>query len=326
MLTKLFKNLADYRWLIAFGVMLLFFLPFDFTFYSTFPAGSLLKYYHIADDFFLFQNKAIFLLLTLAIIIFASLFHQMLIANKLLPTRHYLSLFYTVLIIALWYPVIPTFYDLLTAGFLFLGINSIFASENSGQPLIRVFDATFLISISCVLNIYLFPFLLLPFLALFFFRQFSWQFWASALTGIIVPHFFLMSANFFFFEKIFYADFFYNVIDHFQISLDKYTKFPFAWAITSPLFLISTFRIISSLGEKKIIVRKKTVLLLWVIFFALLLFLISDIPVSLLILIIAMPFGYFISFTLRRVQEKRLLIILTDLSVPAILLIHLFLL
>lgn len=325
MVIKLFKNLADYRWLFAFGLMVMMFVPFNFPIHSTFPAVSLLKNFEIPGDPSFFQTKPGSMALVLLFIIFASFFHQMLISNKLLTARNFTGLFYTVAIMALWYPVWPSLYDMLTAGFLFLGIFNMFASEDSKQPLLRAFDASFLISISCILNIYLLPFMLLPFFALFFFRQFTWRLWASSFTGLILPHLFLMSAYFLVFGKTCYALMVEEIFGNAVISADKFTGFPIYWAICTPIIGIAVFRTMSTLGDKKIIVRKKTVLMTWIILFSMILLLFKDVSISLLLMIVSFPSGFFMASSMRRLQEKRLMIFITDVAFLSIVFFHIFL-
>jgi len=324
MIVQLFKNLADFKWIAAFLIMIAMFLPFDFNVSSAFESFSLLQKFQFFD--FLNVNQSILLSILSAslIVLFLSLFHYMLMIHKLISSRNFLGVLYSLLFIVLWLPDITDVYGIISVGLFYLSIYYIFTAEDSSMPLLRIFDASFLISLSCMLNVFFIPFLILPFVALLLFRLFDWRLIASAITGIILPHFFLMSMYFLFHDKTFYPELFTQIFSGFKIGLNNFIAYPVHWISFAPVLLLTALKTFSSLGERKIIVRKKSVFLIWITVFSILLLFFENGSPQILILMIAFPLGYFIATSLLFLHEKRIFIFLTDIAIPAIIVYHVF--
>lgn len=175
-----------------------------------------------------------------------------------------------------------------------------------------------------MLNVFFIPFLILPFVALLLFRLFDWRLIASAITGIILPHFFLMSMYFLFHDKTFYPELFTQIFSGFKIGLNNFIAYPVHWISFAPVLLLTALKTFSSLGERKIIVRKKSVFLIWITVFSILLLFFENGSPQILILMIAFPLGYFIATSLLFLHEKRIFIFLTDIAIPAIIVYHVF--
>jgi hypothetical protein len=324
MIVKLFRNLADFRWLIALLLLSLMFVPFRFQTEPLDLNTSLLQKFSILKDTTNQTGLLTHITLYLIIILLASWFHKILIFHRFIPARNFLGLFYSILLLAIWQPLFPGFIHSISAAFFFLAIYNMLSSENSQMPILRVFDAAFLISIAGILNLYLLPFMILPFVALTLFRQSTWNLWAAALTGLLLPHLFLAVIMLAVDDNIVYFSVFSTFFSSLKLSLNNFTEYPLHWICFSPVIFLTVFRMLSSLGDKKIIVRKKIVLFMWTTFLSVIMLFIHNVPITLFLILIFFPLGFYIASSLRFLAVKKLFILLTDLSLPALIIYNLF--
>jgi len=142
---------------------------------------------------------------------------------------------------------------------------------------------------------------------------------------MVIPHMFLISGLFVFSGNEDYFKKFAAFFSSLQFSAVHFTSYPYHWFILGPVMIITLFRTMTFLGEKKIIVRKKMILLVWFLVISMLLLFFRDAPFGNILLLISMIFGFFMTVSMRFLQEKRFFILLTDLSVPALILSRFFL-
>jgi hypothetical protein len=322
MIVQLFRNLADYKWFIAIVLLFGLFLPFDISVLLTGSESSLILNEGLKT--LLRTNNSTFsgLLAVAMIIIVAVIYHFTLIRHKLLTGRNFLGLLYSVIFIAAFRPLFPSFNDILSASFILLAVLPVFASEDSNQPLLRIFDTAFLISIACIFDLNMLHFVIIPFVALVLFRQISWKLWVSGLTGLLLPQVFILSGYYLFNVQENYTETFISFFNHYQLSLSAFTIFAIPFAVIAPFMVLALLRTINSLVEKKIVVRKKIVLLMWIFVISVLLLLTKNAPVPAFMFIILMNLGFFMASSLRFLYEKRLFVLLTDLAVPAVILLR----
>ncbi len=325
MIVSLFRNLVDFKWLLAAFILFALFLPMNSAINNGVSESALLLN-DTTNAIFLFRNTFIAgLISAVFIILLAVIFNFTLISHKIVPGRNFLGLMYAIILMSLWLRVLPGIAELIPVLLIILAVMPVFSSEGSAQPQLRIFDASFIISIACLFSLTFLPFILVPFVALVLFRQVSWKLWVSALTGICIPQVFLITGLFVFSDNMFYFQKFSDFFNSMNFTVINFTSFPFHWYVFGPVLVFSLFRTINMLGEKKIIVRKKMILLIWLLLISVLLLFFSQVHFKSLILFISILSGFFISGSLQFLYEKRLFALLTDLSVPAIVFSHFFL-
>jgi hypothetical protein len=224
----------------------------------------------------------------------------------------------------LWQPLFPGFINVISAALFFTAVYKMLSSEDAQMPILKVFDAAFFLSIAGIINLYLLPFMLLPFVALVLFRQSAWNLWAAAFTGLLLPHLFLAVIMLAVFDNIYYFSMYSTFFSSLDFNLNNFTEYPLHWICFSPVIFLSVFKMLTSLGDKKIIVRKKISLLIWTTVFSFFLLFIVEAPLTLLLLLILFPSGFYIASSLRFLAEKKLFILLTDISLPAVVIFNLF--
>jgi hypothetical protein len=315
MLIKLFRNLTDYKWFFAFAILFLLFIPYSFIEKNIIINSLLVKTnFHELINF-----KYGILSLTIVIVVFILcyiLFFNTLISNKIVPYQNYLSLLFAVSIFSVWHPLdFFSLEELLIVIFFILFILKIFVGEGSNTPHLKFFDAGLMISIISIINLNFLIFYLLIFFSLFIFRIFHWQIWASAIVGLILPHVFLNSYYFLFFDKTFYNEILISFFNQISYSTNFFYLYPFHWIIFVSIYFISIIKTFSNIQHQKINIRKKNIIFIWIIIFLLLILPLQNTPFFVICFISSALLGYFISNSFKRLFERRFFIIFFDILI-----------
>lgn len=313
MIINLFKNLSDTRWFAAIAILLLMFIPFDYRFTNHDFSFTLLQDFKIESWFSTDPTLFLTIVIILFTILSASLFFFMLMGNKLIPSRNYSGLLFTIILIIVWHPDIISYSDLITLTFLLFGLFRVLNVEESANPQLAIFDSAFFICLACVLNVYLTPYILIPFLALLHFRVFYLRIWISALAGIFLPLFIVNSLAYVIHGSFSMFSMLAHIFNSIKPGIEHIIQHPFHWAVAGLVMIPAIFRTLSLSSEKKIITRKKTILLVWFFLFACVILFLDQAPPDIIIFLLAFPSGFFISSSFSFLSEKKLFSFLIDL-------------
>lgn len=313
MIINLFKNLSDTRWFAAIAILLIMFIPFDYHFTNHDFSFTLLQDFKIESWFSIDPTLFLSIVIILFTIFSATLFFFMLMRNKLIPSRNYTGLFYSIILIIVWHPDIISYSNLITLAFLQFGLFKALSMEESANPQLAIFDSSFIISIACVLNVYLTPYILIPFLALLHFRVFHLRIWTSAFVGIFLPLLIINSLAYFIHGSFSLFTMLAEIFNSIKPGIAHIIQHPIHWAVAGLVMIPAIIRTLSLSSEKKIVIRKKTILLVWFFLFACTLLFLDQAPPDITIYLLAFPAGFFISSSFVFLSEKKLFSFIIDL-------------
>jgi hypothetical protein len=323
-IVRIFKNLSDTRWFTAIVILFLLFVPFNYTFTPHHISHTFLSIFSISS-WFNYQPSPIINLSIIALVITTAIFfHHVLVIHKLTPARNFTGLLFTVILLVVWHPTLISFEDLFTLILLFLGLFRLLSFEESTNPLLQIFDSAFLICLSCIINIFLLPLILLPLITLVHFRNFHLRLWLAAFTGIILPVIFLNSFAYFLSGEITFFALVSDSLRLISIDITHLKTSPYHWIGTGLFIVPAIFRSLSQTREKKIAIRKKTILLIWFFLLTIVISLFDQAPVDIIIYLIAFSSGFFISSSLKFLYERKLFALLIDLGCIALIVYHSF--
>ncbi len=324
MLIKLFRDISDIRWLSSLLVVILLFVPFRFVTEQHHYSNSFLQYF----DFFAqmdYKSSLAFIITSVLIVVFLLfVFNHSLIINKLIPLKNYSGVLFSVVFLVVWKPVFASFSDIFTTSLLLVSVYNLFRAENSEKDVLRYYDSAFIISVAIIFNIYLFPFIILPVIAQLLFRQINPKIIVSTLTGFLLPHIFLTAFYFAIHNTFPYGKMLSDFFSSIQISFDVFLDYPVHWICFTPILILVLFRALNRLPDKKISIRKKTLLLFWVLVLSVILLALKNVPLDLMLLIIAFPLGFFIADSFYDLFSKRVFRILADIGFVVLVFYNMF--
>jgi len=323
-IVRLFKNLSDTRWFAAILLLFVLFIPFNYIFSLHEYSHTLLTNLHISS-WFIYQQTPIntisIIVLTIAAAIF---FHHVLINNKLTSAKNFTGLLFTVILIVVWHPILVSYLHFFTLALVLFGLFRLLFFDESPNPLLQIFDSAFLISLAVILNIFLIPLILLPFVALIHFRDFNLRTWVAAITGIILPILFLNTADYLLNDQITFFTLISDSLALISTSFIHLKAYPYHWIGAGLVVVPAIIKTLSKTREKKIAIRKQTTLLIWFFILSFSISLFENAPIDIIIYLIAFPAGFFISSSLYFLHEKKLFAILIDLGCIALIVFHSF--
>jgi hypothetical protein len=196
----------------------------------------------------------------------AFLLNRLLTINEVVIKNSSLSALLFIVLMS-YFPFLLTLHQVSIATFLLLMIlERLYRSYNKSESLELTYVSGFLIGIA---SLFYLPFLFFFFFllaSLLLFRNVDWHEYVGSLIGLITPFIFL-SVYYFWFDKWMtkaheFAKFY---LITFNFALLREPKFLILSGIIIFLLLIALFTGVSRLSEKTIEIRKKTVLLIWVV-------------------------------------------------------------
>jgi hypothetical protein len=315
MAARVFKNLYDTRWFAAIALLVVLFVPFDTVVVPHHLQSTLLQ--HVGVQHWFDYNPGVIgrIGLVLMTLLLCASFHILLSVNKIIPSKNFVGLLYTAILVAVWLPIFASFSDIFTGGFIVLGMYNLFHVEHAQNPILSIFNAAFCISLAVVLNLHALPFILLPFIALLLFRQALWNLWAAALAGLIIPQVLVSSVEFLLYDNISWLSMVFGFFADVELGVRHFVDFPIHWISMSPFLIIGLWGFLNRLGDKKIVIRKKSMLVFWMFSLAVILLFVNNAPLDILILFIALPSGFFIASSMKFLSERKLFIFLTDIGI-----------
>jgi putative flippase GtrA len=196
----------------------------------------------------------------------AFLLNRLLTRNEVVHKNSSLSALIFIVLMS-YFPFLLTLHQLSIATFLLLMIlERLYQSYNKAESLELTYVAGFLIGIGSLFYlpfILFFFFLLISFLL---FRNIDWHEWAGSFIGMATPYIFLSVYYFWFDEWMIKAQEYQHF---FMISFDpvpfRETSFLILSGIVLVLLVFGLITGLSRLSEKTIEIRKKTILLIWLI-------------------------------------------------------------
>jgi hypothetical protein len=244
----------------------------------------------------------------------------------LLSQRSYLP-GVTFLLISLCFFNVKLFHPALIAAILIL-----FATENlidtyrQDNLTYKIFDASLLIGIAALIYPPTLFLILFLYIALLILRPFFWREWAFVILGVALPFYLTYSFMYIFhgveFKSLFLDYFNFLHIDCFNADIHPVKSIALYYLLF--LVLLGSAQIIQSLGIIKIIVRKS-----YYIFFALfinLLLIYFFVPCAgkEMLVLLAVPLSYLLSFYFQSARNKRIKNIFFDLLVILLLMARYF--
>lgn len=318
MILRLFRNIDDYRWFAAVFVLLVLFIPFNYVIELPGIEHHLLNYL-IGDNLFIVGSGVFLKLLTIMIIVITAAFFQgMLVDFKIIPSRNYTGLFFGVLFFVIWHPTLPLLTDILSAGLLLLSLFNIFTSEESERPNMRMFDAYFLLSLATIVNFAVVIYLFIPVIAMLILRHYTIRIWVAAFVGLLLPYLFLFMYDYVSNDSQIFPVLLSDITNGFNLTLSQINDNKVLNGVFLSLTIFSMLFALSKLKEKKIHIRKKTIILMWIVLFSMVLLFVNIGSVGFSICLISFILGFLFSFAFSKLLEKRLVSVLTDVGVIVI--------
>lgn len=308
MLVKLFKELIDYKWYLAFVVLFLLFLPLDFNNSSTIINHGLLVFIGDSISFSSTTVKLINVLSVLGIILMSVFFRITLSSFKIINKGYHIGLLMGIMYFAFWQKELPSFLELLSVIFLFVSVFQILKIEHSKQADLLIFNSCLLISSAVALDFRFLVFFPLAFIGLFLYRLFSFRVLVLGIIGLLLPHLFLFTINFVFLDKLDYFLRFYLLFIDLDLSFLNLKQLGIRGIISVSMLTLLFLSAIFKISDKKIFVRRMTTLLVWVFILFVFLFFIEQDSISYIAFVFSMFFGFFASFSMVKVFKKKLFI------------------
>ncbi len=322
MTVKLFKNLYNERWIPAIIIMFLMLFCLHCKEIPEQFSNFLLKD-HISFNLLL-SSRLLLNVSIVFIVVYIVFFYAILNSNKLLQYKNYTGLLYTTMLISVWRPGILSYSDIISLMLLLYFIHNLFKSEKDSQPIMRMFDSAFYISTATIIELSLFPYIILLFVCLLVFRQSDWRLWASTFIGLLLPHVFFGPVYYFIFDNVYYlnilSDFFLNL----NISYLNYTNNYIFWIGISPFALLAVIRIATTISEKNIIERKKILILFWILFISIFSLFSEKSSVNTSVLLVVSVIGFMLENSVKFLKEKKFFVILTDVGILTIIAFNFF--
>ena len=201
-----------------------------------------------------------------------------LIRNDLTPANSLIPAFVYIVISSVSIQVMglnPILFSTLLIIVAFHNLLAIYSEEDAFD---KVFNSGFFIGLASAFyfpSIFFFLFIWITFVV---FRLQKWREWVIAFFGLITPYMFIFTW-FFLNDKLLpllisYQDYF-SSISFLNFRLDTSWGTFLVFAIMALMTLMAIFRVLASVNEKTILIRKKTWAILWFTIIALLIFIIS---------------------------------------------------
>ena len=201
-----------------------------------------------------------------------------LIKNELAPTNSLIPALIYIVISAVSIRMMgpnPVLFSTLLLIIAFHNLLGIYSEEDAFN---KVFNAGFFIGLASAFYfpaIFFFIFIWITFVV---FRLQNWREWIIAFLGLITPYMFIFAWFFLIDEFMFllfsYQEYFTS-ISFFNFQGDSNWGTYLIFAIIIIMMVVAIFRVIASLSEKTILIRKKIWAIMWFTLIALLIFLMS---------------------------------------------------
>ncbi len=201
-----------------------------------------------------------------------------LIKNELAPTNSLIPALIYIVISAVSIRIMgpnPVLFSTLLLIIAFHNLLGIYSEEDAFD---KVFNAGFFIGLASAFYfpaIFFFIFIWITFVV---FRLQNWREWIIAFLGLITPYMFIFTWFFLIDEFMFllysYQEYFTS-ISFFNFQGDSNWATYLIFAIITIMMVVAIFRVIASLNEKTILIRKKIWAIMWFTLIALLIFFMS---------------------------------------------------
>lgn len=249
---------------------------------------------------------------------------------KALLTRHqlvhHLNFLPAVIILALFGYQQPFSYPLasiISLYFMTFSYSFLLQSFEDENPDNSIFSASLLIGLASLLSYHNSLFLVLVWVSLFVFQNYSWRYLPITLIGFLTPYIFLLT-------WLYWSDQFFLVQEEYVLYQQHLYELPhfsnlFDIVIISILgffIFVSLARIVPEIPGKIISIRKKTSLSLWFLFIGSIPFILSPEMITKNILLI--PLSGLLGYYLRLVKRRRWLIDFLFTTLITLLILHKF--
>jgi hypothetical protein len=196
----------------------------------------------------------------------AFLLNRLLTQNEVVLKNSSLSALVFIALMS-YFPFLLTLHQLSISTFILLMIlERLYQSYTKSESLELTYVAGFLISIASLVYLPFIIFFLFLLIAFIIFRNIDWHEWVGSFIGLATPYIFL-SVYYFWFDKWMIKVHEYQRF--FMISFDpapfREPAFLILSGIVIVLLVIGLITGLSGLSEKTIEIRKKTILLIWLI-------------------------------------------------------------
>jgi hypothetical protein len=204
-----------------------------------------------------------------------------------------------------YYPELQTIQPVnIAVFFLLLILTQLLKSYNREEPLDFIYSAGFLTTIGSYVY---FPFICfygLILISFIFFRSGKWREWVSSFFGLLTPFLFL-ATYYFWFDQLMPKIHEYSGMFTIHAALEPLKK-PVYIILSSFIILFSLYSLLYSLSkrtEKTIEIKRKNLLLNWVIFFVLVSFLFSTDLTGYHLELVFITFSGSIAFYLMQIRK-----------------------
>lgn len=198
----------------------------------------------------------------------AILVNVIMIKNELVPKN---SLIPALIFIALMSqgPSILTLYpELLAVVFLLLAIDRILQCYGESDILVinNILSASIFISLAAFSYLPAIWFVLLIWISMFIFRQLSLRIWAISIIGLSLPFMYFVSYNYVFDKpKEIYSDLIQYFGNIYPITFNYPDPTYIIWGIIAIVLIISILFALTHLNEWNVNIRRKIIMILWLI-------------------------------------------------------------
>jgi hypothetical protein len=196
----------------------------------------------------------------------AFLLNRLLTRNEVVLKNSSLSALVFIALMS-YFPFLLTLHQLSIATFILLMIlERLYKSYTRSESLELTYVAGFLIGIASMFYLPFILFFLFLLVSFLLFRNIDWHEWVGSFIGLFTPFIFL-SVYYFWFDK-----WMIKVLEYKHFFLISFDPTPFrepGFLILSGILLLllvfGLFAVLARLSEKTIEIRKKTILLIWII-------------------------------------------------------------
>lgn len=308
MLVKLFKELIDYKWYLAFVVLFILFLPIKSESLILLKNQGLLSFLGETISFSA-KSATTFSVISVFVIILISIFYRVMLSeSRIINKGYHIGLLMGVMFYTFWQNELPNFLEILSIILILLSIYYILKLDLDKRPDIMLFNACLLLGSVSIIDFRFVFFYALPFIGLFLQRLFSFRILMLGIVGLILPHLFLFTYNFLLLDDYEYFSNIVALVGRWKLNTTFLSINSFKNIFSISLLSILFFVTLAKLSDKKIFIRKKTILLVWFFFFSLLLLFIQQDSISYISLILSLYFGFFASFSIVKIFKKKIFI------------------
>jgi hypothetical protein len=319
MFVYLYRNVEYVRWLLSIIVAIVFMLPYASYHHVEFAESIIETYLNLpflSAFHTVFFQQSIFILVGL---LFGIAFFLMLVFNQLIERKNYIGLFFAILCYSAWQPLYFSVADVIAVFLVFVSIYKLFHAEDSANELMIFFDAGLMLGVAMLFNTTMLFYFVLTCIVLIINRQYHWRNWFVILLGFVLPYVFL-SAYTLALHGVFIENQFVNIFNITQqFIIQKVDKYYVQFIVFIPLTIFALTLTIRKLKDKKIHVRKRTWMLIYIFIISVAGFILQEHSSSIFLLFASLSLGYFLMASSVKLLKIRNAVILVDIMCIALL-------